>query len=70
MLSGKETVTFNIIDFAIGDVITSFPALYQISRDRKIAIWFQNPKIRALWSGPDIQLLDQKSENGNLRDYT
>lgn len=52
-----KSKTFSLPDFAIGDVVTSFPALYHIAASESLRVWFQNPRIRALWAGPPIQML-------------
>lgn len=60
--------TLRIVDFAIGDVITSFPALYRLALEKSLAIWFENPQIRNLWAGPPVEMLSDPPIEGKSYD--
>lgn len=61
IVKNSDVMSIGVADFAIGDVLTSFPALYELARCRSVELWFQHPAIRRLWAGPDVRLLETPS---------
>lgn len=66
----KSILMIRIVDFAIGDVLTSFPALYQLAHEKPLAIYFDNPQIRNLWAGPPVEILSEPTAEGKSYDIT
>ncbi len=64
----ETSLTVRIVDFAIGDVITSFPALYQLAREKHLRLWFEHPGIRSLWAGPPVEMLTDPPTEGKSYD--
>lgn len=63
-MEALEASTLKIVDFAIGDVLCSLPALYQRAETDALRLWFQNSQIRQLWAGPQVEMLSGEPDGG------
>lgn len=54
-----------IEDVLIGDSITAFPALIQLSMHKAFDLWIENPQVRSLWTRHEVKILEDRPHEYN-----
>lgn len=57
-----EQLVIGIDDGLVGDSITAFPALIELSKQTKFDLWINNLQVRSLWIYPDVEILNQRPD--------
>lgn len=57
-----EKLIIGIDDGLIGDSLTAFPALIELSKSTSFDLWLKNKQVRSLWAKPDVRILDQEPD--------
>ncbi len=58
----KNRITFGLEEVALGDAITSFPALYELAKSQPLSVWFDLRQLFDLWAGPPIEVAEHRPE--------